>query len=740
MLAASIGPAIASTSPAVTCRATKLGDVGKYASGLMACSAKAASTGSAVDSVCTGKSQTKLEGGFTSADAKSPPSCNGVAATTEAVLDTMATNLAGTIPVPPTGGTCASQELKGSGKFAAALLKAHASDIKSHDATKLSTAIDKARSLLSTAFSKAEGLGGCATGQLDPSRTAIEAAVAAIVACIGSESVCVETSQSAGGGDTVSTDPSNAGASAAIPVTSSVETPNPGVVQLRVTDVTDAPPSGYAVLSHQVDVTAPDATTTAPLVLTFVVDSSVLPADPNTVTLTRNGVAIPDCTGPAGQAVPDPCLQSRTVLPSGDLQLVALSSHASTWTPVQILPCPTAMQWTLRADTAAIDRATEIDLGWKGFFHNMDPVDGSSVGFALDCGSATPPNCGACTITGYDPVTEVLRCENDSRVTCDQPGASDAVHCGGNFCDRYTTPPTPMVPAGTPICTYRRANTQASGTWDPVAGQGAVTMVERMFIFTGSFQQPCPICIGDPTPNDGVRGGTCSGGPSNGLTCDDNGSDPSYPTGGGSTSYDCMPPFGANIVGSGLPLVRTETTGTATLSSGLPCSAPNNSEFCPCEACSGDPSVPCSADSQCAALGDGTCSDFTGGDPVQPNNCSDGNCVVDGQGEGTCGMLSDNDHYCDAHVEEDGKGIYACNTNMDCAALHPIVAGNCTISQPHPCFGATIQASGIQDTANPRTVAAFCVAPSSNGSVNSATGLPGPARLRSDWNVTYSTN
>lgn len=111
-------------------------------------------------------------------------------------------------------------------------------------------------------------------------------------------------------------------------------------------------------------------------------------------------------------------------------------------------------------------------------------------------------------------------------------------------------------------------------------------------------------------------------------------------------------------------------------------------------------------------------------------------------GEGACD--SSFQDYCDGAVEEDGRGIIGCSDDSQCDAYDcdgdGIASGNecgaCTLGQPHDCFGATISATGLADPAAPRTVAATCLPPSSNGTVNSILGLPGPGRVRTDWFVT----
>lgn len=284
-------------------------------------------------------------------------------------------------------------------------------------------------------------------------------------------------------------------------------------------------------------------------------------------------------------------------------------------------------------------------------------------------------------------------------------------------------------------------------------------------------------------PDDGVRSGLCIGGADAGLACDVSGINPSFPArpgalvGGGGYSLDCMPASGKNISGAGLALDVTQSTGTRTLSANLPC----NGGSCPCKTCSATPSTPCNADSDCAgatcaispnfscttnsdcaSLNLGTCSgikrcsqatsvqcttnadcqNYTSGGPCQPSTCSaiagtavppspnactGGTCSDAGAGEGSCADGPD-DKTCDGVVRADGRGILSCSSNADCTANDPL-NGNCTLVERRACFLDPIVATGAADTEFPVGAAAFCVPPTSSGSINEVAGLPGPTRV-----------
>ncbi len=104
---------------------------------------------------------------------------------------------------------------------------------------------------------------------------------------------------------------------------------------------TAPPATGYGLVGLAVNITAPTATAANPLVFVFQIDSSAIPAGDTagTIQLFRNGTLVPECTGAAGTAAPDPCVNLRETLADGDIRLTALTSAASTWSTG--VPAPT---------------------------------------------------------------------------------------------------------------------------------------------------------------------------------------------------------------------------------------------------------------------------------------------------------------------------------------------------------------------------------------------------------------
>ncbi|MDP3768168.1 MAG: dockerin type I repeat-containing protein [Dehalococcoidia bacterium] len=120
-------------------------------------------------------------------------------------------------------------------------------------------------------------------------------------------------------------------------VETSVIVPNGGKVTIIEGPLTEAGAGGQTLIGQQVEIEAPSATTQEPLIVTFLLDVSIIPEgqDESTVQLYYNGEPVPDCSGPSGKAQPNPCVFFRWLLTgsaAGDVLLQIFSSDASTWT------------------------------------------------------------------------------------------------------------------------------------------------------------------------------------------------------------------------------------------------------------------------------------------------------------------------------------------------------------------------------------------------------------------------
>lgn len=153
----------------------------------------------------------------------------------------------------------------------------------------------------------------------------------AAFACGGSGEPAPETvTRDLEPGETAST---GDGVTAADPVNTSVTVPEGGEVTVEETSIDEDAPDGVTFIGQQVNITAPDGTAREPLVLEFILHSSLVPSGETeeTIHLFRSGrLVAPSCTGPDGEAAPDPCVAERSI-DDGNITLTALTSEASPW-------------------------------------------------------------------------------------------------------------------------------------------------------------------------------------------------------------------------------------------------------------------------------------------------------------------------------------------------------------------------------------------------------------------------
>ncbi len=392
--------------------------------------------------------------------------------------------------------------------------------------------------------------------------------------------------------------------------------------------------------------------------------------------------------------------------------------------------CPARAVLTARAGTGEEVTATRLDLGFTGLAHGMDIMDGIVSGVDLDCDS----DCKNCQVSENplrDRPSGFCRCESDPTYRCDVINGPDADDCGGGMCRCMFGPPLAIAAGGVPVCVVNELLGDLGGLADAGTGEATVSVSVRSKVHLGiAGLQPCPICEDDGVVNDGIAGGVCNGGTRDGLSCDANGSDPTF----GDVSYECLPESGTGITGSGLAISMTMTSGTSSLPFGTTCDEPAGSMMCACAVCSGDTSVACNDDQVCNDLAAGDCVSSGGGAVRFPNQCGDGVCVDVGNGNGQCGEAGPVENYCDNLLRADGRGLLACQDDEDCAAYSSQCpngdCGSCTIAEPRACFLDPITATGHATPDGADMVATFCVPPTASASVNAVTGLPGAARLK----------
>lgn len=401
--------------------------------------------------------------------------------------------------------------------------------------------------------------------------------------------------------------------------------------------------------------------------------------------------------------------------------------------------CATSADCFVGTCDAALGRcltATDLDTGWTGVSHNADISDAAIVRARLRCpgpfDSQAAEPCGECLVIGVDPSARSCRCANDNRSICDEPFRPDADDCSGATCNCYLGPPLSLSSGNTPVCVVNRLREDIRGTASVDVGASASQVRLGSVVYLGEgLTEPCPYCAGDPTPGDGVRGGTCVLGKDADADCDTDAVNRTFPApGGDGHSLDCFPSSGKNVTGTGLKIAFDQTTGAAEpISATIPCFF--NSFLCHCMVCTGDTTLACDSNAVCAAAGAGTCTTFANGANTKPNGCTgDFLCADQGDGEGRCNQGPDSS-FCDGVTTAEGHGFVACNSNADCASSScgSVSCGQCTILERRPCFLDTIEATGTPSPGQPTTVGTFCIPPTSNAGVNAVAGLPGPGRL-----------
>jgi len=332
-------------------------------------------------------------------------------------------------------------------------------------------------------------------------------------------------------------------------------------------------------------------------------------------------------------------------------------------------------------------------------------------------------------------------------------------------CDCYFGPPLPLSSSNTPACVVNRFAEDVTGVANVDRGAGQVTASLRAIVFLGELVTiPCPACGGtcengttpgipclfdtdcsggtcgnfDTVIGDGVREGTCYLGGNNGESCDIDAQNETFPApGGGGSSLDCFPSLGKNVSGTGLIIDLTQTTGTVSLESNLPCYFPFNPDTCPCGKCGGPTGDrPCTSNADCPA-GEGACLAAQNGNQQQ-NGCSDRTCTPNGDGTGTC-LSGPTTQFCDGILRANGVPFVTCLSNADCEQTDcgPVACGACTLAANRDCFPTTITATGTEAPNEPIGAAAFCIADTSNPGINSVAGLPGAGRVINQSAVTY---
>jgi hypothetical protein len=301
-----------------------------------------------------------------------------------------------------------------------------------------------------------------------------------------------------------------------------------------------------------------------------------------------------------------------------------------------------------------------VSPGWTGIFHDSPVPAGSSFTVPITC----------------------------------RPGVDVCAIDGSALVDQLAGPPVPLSSAGVGVCVVNAFRAAPTGSVACEFGCSELHVPLRsLFYLTADVAQPCPTCVGDATPDDGGKGGTCRGGASPDAPCDANGVVDRFDAAGadfGRTSLDCLP--AAPSVGELDVDLDPLTSATAFLTAEEDCR---------------EPSAPAGS---CHCAGQ-----------LAPNQCLDGACSPGGVCEAgpIDGRCSDQPfRFC-----VPGSGTADCDDVV-------LGAGTC-VDELRRCLPSTITLPGsCAFSGNPAVLtSAFCVPPTRAAAINTVMGLPGPASL-----------
>ncbi len=387
---------------------------------------------------------------------------------------------------------------------------------------------------------------------------------------------------------------------------------------------------------------APVATTTP----TPIPDTPTATPPPGGPTLTQTPGA-PTATRtptPVVTATPGPNCGNNTVDAGEDCDGTDDAACTGQCSPACTCPATCALPNPLPEIVTFVSKpGADLDSGWSGQAHDLVTAEDAPLIAArlIGCNTNTAsPNCGTCGLQGpvlFPGPAKNCFCynlaspDNSSLAICD-PELAGA--CGSESCECFLGPPLPITSGGVPVCVVNRMTQPLTGTANmadsgPHAGEGESIVRLESAVYTGvAVEQPCPTCENDPTPRDGVKGGTCSGGINNTDPCDGAGPHDFF----GMMSHDCQPLFGANIGKLDIRL-NPATTGTTSLgTAGVKCTAPGFTTLdCFCDTCATSAAEPCNSNADCApgvACGGRRC--IGGGNVGAPctvaSQCPGGSC------------------------------------------------------------------------------------------------------------------
>jgi hypothetical protein len=395
----------------------------------------------------------------------------------------------------------------------------------------------------------------------------------------------------------VSVPPTPTPTATATPTPTATKTPTP-----TATKTPTATPTPTITVTPTPTLTATPTKTATPTP-TATATKTVTPTPILTATPTKTTTPTPTATSTpsaCGNGVIDAGEDCDTAGgPATSCQTVSNTSAAITCNASCQCPCPTKV--TFAGDP--FDPASVLDTGWTGISHRAPIISNGevTVGVSACAGSSRP--CGTCTVTG--PVVnpnagagqiDNQRCTNDTSIRCTTNAPCTG---GGGTCQFFFGSMLPLAAGGVTTCVVNQFVGSVTGTANIESGEAANAANLSAQVFNGiAIDNPCARCIGDGVINDGIQGGTCSGGLRNGLACDANGQVADRPD-FGQTSLDCTLSSGVLIATLPIDLTNATDPVTKTVTASSPGCSGEAGERCLCDTCNNINQEPCDANADC---------------------------------------------------------------------------------------------------------------------------------------------